>query len=75
MDLAEALAQKKQDTLEQFVDYLLNKIRRDLTSIQTENGYVMAGYRTFIVNNSFCTRKEAKQLLLDECKQLLTPKK
>lgn len=70
--LQELLENKKQDTVEKFADYLLKKMKREYNfSVRIENGYIMAGYGVFIVNDNKITIVEARKFIIDECNKLI----
>lgn len=71
MTLNELYNNKKQQSIEQFVDYLLNRMKRDTdTTITFHKGYMMAGYRTFIYNDKLISRSDAKNILISECQNI-----
>lgn len=68
MDIVTLFKNSKHTDVEKFADYLLNKIKRDDTGVWLRNGYLMDGYRCFIINNSFYKRKEARAIIIDNLK-------
>lgn len=63
LKLDELWSQSEERDVDTFADKLLNKIKRNDTSIALDNGYIMPGSRCFIINDLFLTKKEAKEFI------------
>lgn len=62
---------KKPTDMDKFADYILNKLKRDNGSIALDGGYIMSGYKCYMVNDNFYSRSETKKFIMEHCEALV----
>jgi len=68
LELEELFRAKKPKDIDKFADYILNKLNRDNGAIALTDGYIMSGYKCYLVNDNFYKRSETKEFIIERCK-------
>jgi hypothetical protein len=71
LELEELFRTKKPKDIDKFADYILNKLKRDNGAIALDGGYIMSGYKCYMVNDNFYSRSETKEFIMEHCKAVL----